>query len=189
MSNVDKRVLKTDRLIKKTFVDLLSKEEISKITIKEICDQAMISKSTFYDHYEDKYILLKRISDEYAQKFQVRIHERFKSVSENNTFQVIGHITKELSVYNQQLSVLLKATKGEDSLENKMRRILIEESLTYFSFHPTNKNFSKIFLAKMYTELALASISFTLINHQNTDLLDQQNRFINLLQDAVKEND
>ncbi|KGO22196.1 hypothetical protein Q757_09700 [Oenococcus alcoholitolerans] len=41
----------------------------------------------------------------------------------------------------------------------------------------------------MYAELALASISFTLINHQNTDLLDQQNRFINLLQDAVKEND
>ncbi|KGO21496.1 hypothetical protein Q757_09800 [Oenococcus alcoholitolerans] len=30
MSNVDKRVLKTDRLIKKTFVDLLSRKKYPK---------------------------------------------------------------------------------------------------------------------------------------------------------------
>ncbi|WP_240742593.1 TetR/AcrR family transcriptional regulator [Leuconostoc mesenteroides] len=51
----DKRVIKTEKLITETMMRLLTTTSISKITVKKICDQALISKSTFYDHYVDKF--------------------------------------------------------------------------------------------------------------------------------------
>ena len=46
--------LKNKKAIQKAFADLLlEKNDINKITVKEIVERADISKSTFYAHYQD----------------------------------------------------------------------------------------------------------------------------------------
>lgn len=132
MNKSDKRVLKTDYLIKKTFLALLNQKEIDQITIKSICDKALISKSTFYDHYTDKYTLLDTLVSEYAQNFKSEIHSRFKSVSEDRTLQVIEDITNAMSSESQNISSLLKV-KGQHGLNIRLRTILRNESFSYFS--------------------------------------------------------
>ena len=48
--------LKNKKAIQKAFADLLlEKNDINKITVKEIVERADISKSTFYAHYQDIY--------------------------------------------------------------------------------------------------------------------------------------
>lgn len=48
----DLRVVKTQRIIRSTFMELLSEKEISKITISELCLRAEINRKTFYRHYD-----------------------------------------------------------------------------------------------------------------------------------------
>jgi AcrR family transcriptional regulator len=57
---VDLRVRRTHKLLWEALLTLMSKQEFEAISVKEICDQAMVHRTTFYKHYEDKYDLLKR---------------------------------------------------------------------------------------------------------------------------------
>lgn len=61
----DRRVRKTKQAIKNAFIQLLNKKDLEKITIQDITELADINRGTFYLHYEDKYILLSDIEDEY----------------------------------------------------------------------------------------------------------------------------
>ena len=48
---------KTKRSISNAFLQLRSKKPLEKITVKELCELAEISKATFYLHYKDIYDL------------------------------------------------------------------------------------------------------------------------------------
>ena len=54
---MDKREIKTKRSIKNAFLKLRSKKSIEQITVKELAEEAEISKATFYLHYRDIYDL------------------------------------------------------------------------------------------------------------------------------------
>ena len=61
---VDRRVRYSLMVIKQSFITLLKKKPISKITIKEICDVADVNRATFYAHYLDQYDLLHQIEQD-----------------------------------------------------------------------------------------------------------------------------
>ncbi len=78
----DKRVVNTMNSIKKGMIRLLEKNKFEKITIKDICTESGISRTTFYAHYKDKndfiysYLtsLLKKGKKKYLKKnFQINI--------------------------------------------------------------------------------------------------------------------
>ena len=48
----DLRVIKTKKLIRKSFVELSKKINYQKISVKDLCDNAMINRNTFYLHYQ-----------------------------------------------------------------------------------------------------------------------------------------
>lgn len=60
----DRRVKYTRMVIKDSFVKFLKQKPISKISVKEICDDADINRATFYAHYLDQYDLLQQIESE-----------------------------------------------------------------------------------------------------------------------------
>jgi AcrR family transcriptional regulator len=53
----DLRVIKTRNLLYSTLVDLLKDKPFEEIKVSDICDKALINRSTFYSHYADKYEL------------------------------------------------------------------------------------------------------------------------------------
>ena len=61
---MDIRIRKTEQAIKNAFIELRSKKPLEKITVKELCELAMINKSTFYSHYEDIYALSETMEQE-----------------------------------------------------------------------------------------------------------------------------
>lgn len=61
---MDLRIEKTKRSIINSFLEMRSKKELEKITVKELCEKAQINKSTFYSHYHDVYDLSEQLETE-----------------------------------------------------------------------------------------------------------------------------
>ncbi|MDR2501879.1 MAG: TetR family transcriptional regulator C-terminal domain-containing protein [Oscillospiraceae bacterium] len=55
---LDRRVRYTRMVIRESFIGLLARKPMSKITVKEICAAADVNRATFYAHYADQYALL-----------------------------------------------------------------------------------------------------------------------------------
>jgi len=58
MEKIDLRIQKTKKNIYESFLQLLQKDAFENIKVSEICEKALINRSTFYAHFEDKYCLL-----------------------------------------------------------------------------------------------------------------------------------
>ena len=56
----DLRVRRTHKLLWEALMAELSQRPFEEITVKEICERAMVHRTTFYKHYEDKYALLEQ---------------------------------------------------------------------------------------------------------------------------------
>ena len=68
--NLNNSSVKTRRLIKNTFITLLSeKKEISKISVSELVDRAEISRATFYAHFDDIYGVVEEFEREIIDEF------------------------------------------------------------------------------------------------------------------------
>lgn len=54
----DLRTLRTYKLLKNSLLELLSKNSFDNIKVNDICNLAMVHRTTFYSHFSDKYELL-----------------------------------------------------------------------------------------------------------------------------------
>jgi len=58
IGKVDLRSMKTEKALDIAMFSLLNNRNFRKITVKDICGEAQISRATFYAHFIDKYNLL-----------------------------------------------------------------------------------------------------------------------------------
>lgn len=71
----DLRVEKTIALIDRVFLEVRAHNPLERVKVKDICDMAMINKSTFYRYYTDVFDL----SDKVEERCLDRIWETFPS--------------------------------------------------------------------------------------------------------------
>ncbi len=64
----NRRAQMTRLLLRTALVELMQKKPFSEITIKEICEQADLNRTTFYLHYTDQFALLSDVENEVYQK-------------------------------------------------------------------------------------------------------------------------
>ena len=57
------RIRRTKKSIRDAFFELIDENGFDSVTVKDITDRALISRNTFYLHYEDKFDLLNKIKD------------------------------------------------------------------------------------------------------------------------------
>ncbi|KRN26273.1 hypothetical protein FD14_GL002341 [Secundilactobacillus similis DSM 23365 = JCM 2765] len=58
VNDQDLRVRKTKRVLQQTLQAALLQEPFSKVTVKALCETALVNRATFYKHYHDKADLL-----------------------------------------------------------------------------------------------------------------------------------
>lgn len=64
----DRRVLRTKKNIRQTFLQLLSEKSLTQLTVKELSEQADINRKTFYMYYSNIEEILFELEDELVQK-------------------------------------------------------------------------------------------------------------------------
>src|ERR1039458_397336 len=84
----DVRIIKNKRNIEAALIKLLQEKDYAHITIRDICDASLTSRSTFYSHYLDKYDLLEKIVQRYANIIEQQAEIRFFK-TENNNIEMI----------------------------------------------------------------------------------------------------
>lgn len=62
-----RRVRMTKMLLKNALIDIMKTKSIHLISIKEICEEADVNRSTFYRHYNTQYDLYDEIIDDIAK--------------------------------------------------------------------------------------------------------------------------
>ena len=100
----DLRILKTKKNIYATFEELMKRFSFEEIKVSDICEKAMINRSTFYAHYSDKYELLK----EYIESLQYMLAcelEKNSSISNSKEYYLemikllFNHIEEKRETY------------------------------------------------------------------------------------------
>lgn len=56
--NTDLRIVKTQKALYNALLELMKDKSFESIKVSDICSLALVNRSTFYAHYEDKYELL-----------------------------------------------------------------------------------------------------------------------------------
>ncbi|MCH1625982.1 TetR/AcrR family transcriptional regulator [Ferdinandcohnia quinoae] len=72
----DPRAIRTQRLLKQAFIELMDEREFEQITVQDISDRATVKRVTFYLHYKDKYDLMNQCIDEILNDLHDRINEK-----------------------------------------------------------------------------------------------------------------
>ena len=62
--NEDLRIRRTHKLLQAALMELTIQKGFEAVTVKDICEFAMVNRATFYRHYVDKYDLLDHYMDE-----------------------------------------------------------------------------------------------------------------------------
>ncbi|WP_040929621.1 TetR/AcrR family transcriptional regulator [Nosocomiicoccus massiliensis] len=96
MKKMDLRVIKTLKRIDESIVELLREKSFEDITVKDICEHAMINRGTFYSHYKDKYDLI----DSYQKELIIGVEDvlyRSKEVTQKE--EEMKEILEGLFVY------------------------------------------------------------------------------------------
>lgn len=77
----DPRKFKTERDIQAGCISCLAEKLFRELTVPNICEAAMVSRSTFYHHYEDKYALLDEMVTQHATTFNQLLDQRVTDIT------------------------------------------------------------------------------------------------------------
>lgn len=132
---LDLRIRKTYNALTNTLIEMMEEAPFEDIRVSDLCDRAMVRKSTFYKHFADKYELLAfvvkeliRKNDEKLEKnvlkkssfdyYKMLISEIFNFVRENerliHSLGNSGHFIFILDALSQQITFSLKEKIEED---------------------------------------------------------------------------
>ncbi len=122
----DRRVKYTKMVLKESFIKLLAKKDISQISIKEICQDADINRSTFYAHYSDQYDLLRKIEDELLDNINAHIAE-FDQKNNNLNDVLLAEKIFEYLKENAKIWKMLLSERGDFSFQKKVMMLVYDK--------------------------------------------------------------
>lgn len=126
----DLRIIKTKKLLYEALMTLLKERPFENLKVSDICEKALINRSTFYAHYSDKYDLL----DAFIKDIKVSL----KAELDKNE-----NITNTKEYYLEMLRILFLHIKTK---ENFYSSILVNNQnsiVTDMIFQALNEDIKK----------------------------------------------
>lgn len=88
----DRRVRKTKKLLKQSFIELMNEKSIKDITIKDLTERADLNRGTFYLHYLDIYDLLNQIENEVIEDITIILNNFNVQNSDRTTYFLLEQL-------------------------------------------------------------------------------------------------
>ncbi|SDX99482.1 TetR/AcrR family transcriptional regulator [Paenibacillus sp. CF384] len=124
---VDPRIVRTRRLLRDAFIELLQEMELEKISVNRLAERATLNRVTFYLHYRDMPDMLEKMADDMIEEITSIINapkpliqssaadevewpilvELLEHIAENHKFYKVILATKRTTVFTERLLKLL----------------------------------------------------------------------------------
>ncbi|MDR2448144.1 MAG: TetR/AcrR family transcriptional regulator [Treponema sp.] len=111
----------TKKALRDSLIELMKSKSIVRITVKELCDRADISRSTFYAHYNNQYDLLKQIEEGTIAYFEDILKRFDKKRSAREIIQMVEEIVRNIADNSNSIQALL-SENGDISFQEKFFR-------------------------------------------------------------------
>ena len=132
VNDMDLRIVKTKSLIKNAFFELRKKSPLEKITVKELCQNAQINKSTFYSHYNDIFDLSDTLENEVVDNILSNVQHPEYVLLKSDIFT--KEIFREFMANEPYVSVLFAESRRDilvDKLKCKVKATIIKNQPQY----------------------------------------------------------
>lgn len=100
-----RRVTMTKNLLKDSLLELLREKPLPKITIKEICENADVNRSTFYLHYADQFALCDEIENDSVEKINTCLA---KVSMKNNRIEGLTEFLAYMKANGELFKILMR---------------------------------------------------------------------------------
>lgn len=106
----DLRILKTKASLYRGLMTLMKKKPFEEIKISEICSESLINRSTFYDHFSDKFELIKSLMDDMRSELLSSIDIADSSSNVKDYYMkllrnLLNHIDKNIDIYSAVVKI------------------------------------------------------------------------------------
>ena len=152
-----KSAIRSRKMIRHAFVELVLEKDLEKITVKNIVERAEISRGTFYAHYSDIYAVIEEIENETMGKM-VEFLNDFKDTDliQNPMpflFKMATFFSQDIEFYR-----MLIYTKGAPTFITKLKDVLMEKILSYKESIPSTQQREEFTIRVHFLVGGLASL-------------------------------
>jgi len=123
----DARVRYTKMVIKNSFIKLLKKQPVNKITVKDVCELAEINRATFYKHYTDCFDLLRQIEDELIAELEQLVQE----LPHKNHTEMFRKMFSKIKD-DGELYITIASEYGDSTFPNRILNLCYEQMYPSF---------------------------------------------------------
>lgn len=124
----DRRIRRTQKLLKDSLIELMQEKEFKNITVKDITERADLNRGTFYLHYSDTYHLLQDIEDEVLSDFQEMINCYKHSFQNGTLLPVLNPIINYIGE-NAAICHILFANNASVDFLNRFHSLIHQNGL------------------------------------------------------------
>lgn len=167
----DRRTIRTKRDLANSLFELLQEKNLDDITVQDITDRALISKTTFYNNFNDKSelltFLLRRSIDDVLEKIELRTNSEKEINPVEFLNEVITHVVdflietvlpfKKMIAHDKSGVLYFSLTS---MIEGVFKSLVDEKELKFFSNHLDNDT-AIYYYAGAYANLIYKKIANT----------------------------
>lgn len=163
--STDLRVRRTRKLLSDALVALLASQPFESITVRQLCERAMVHRATFYTHFTDKYQLLRSlINDVQEDLLQIQRGNEPGAVWNQYLLQFMEYVAEHRSLFS-----LLLVEKDANSLTILMRQrfaVMAETQVKEFQAAGVRYSVPPAVMAQFFAGAVLGVIAWWLENDQ-----------------------
>lgn len=106
----DLRIIKTKASLYRGIMNLMKRKSFEEINVSEICKESLINRSTFYDHFNDKYELIEYLMNDMRKDLIEKLDESTKTNSIKEYYielmrLLLEHIKSNIDVYSSAIKI------------------------------------------------------------------------------------
>ena len=176
----DLRIIKTKKVIYEALIDLMKEKTFEEIKVSDICNKALINRSTFYAHYEDKYELLVEFINDLKSNFTNELDKR-KHITDTRDYYMeliklfIDHVEEYRDIYSSIM------TNNRNSIMMDILLSVINEDISKkIKNDKRNSSIPKVIIAKFYLG-GLLSLGIEWLENTNKYTKEEIYNFLNKL--------
>jgi len=117
--NQHRKIRYSKMVLRNSLMELMKTKSILSISIKDICELADVSRSTFYAHFKDQYDLLRQVEDETLAYFEDMLNKYKDIHSRKETKQMVEEMLIYIANNSNSIQVLL-SEHGDLDFQKKM---------------------------------------------------------------------